>query len=326
MKIAVLHNPKAGERDPSRKDLLRLLRAAGYRPEYFSLKEDAWKKRDALRDAEFVVVAGGDGSVRKAALHFGGSDRPLALLPLGTANNICGSLGIAGELEEIVAGWRKARRARLDLGIARGPWGERRFVEGVGVGLIGRTIDVLSAVSEAGGGAFRRRKHRLQHDANVVAALAHELRPVEVTMALDGRRAKTNDYLLLEILNIARAGPRLELAPGADATDGYFDVVMVRAHEREKLMRHLASHLAGRRRPFRLERCRACAVRLEIRGGEFRLDDRVLANRPPVADKRVHRAGRGDPPQQIEAPSLQVEIALEPRRVEVLLPAGAGRK
>ncbi len=322
----MLHNPKAGERDPSRKELLRLLRDAGYEPEYFSLKEKAWKKRGAFREVEFIAVAGGDGSVRKAALHFAGSDRPLALLPLGTANNICGSLGIAGEPEEIIAGWRKAKRARLDLGIARGPWGEQRFVEGGGVGLIGRAIDVLSAVAEAGGGAFRRRKHRLQHDANVVAALAHELRPVEVTMALDGRRAKTNDYLLLEILNIARAGPQLELAPGANATDGYFEVVMVRADEREKLMRHLASHLAGRRRTFRLERCRARAVRLEIRGGEFRLDDRVLANRPELMDKSIRPARRGHSPQSPATPSIHVDISLDPHRVDVLLPARAAHK
>jgi diacylglycerol kinase family enzyme len=305
-KIAVLHNPKAGERDVSRKDLLGWLRDAGYAAEYFSLKENEWKERGAFRRAEFVVVAGGDGSVRKAVLRLHDEGRPLAPLPLGTANNICAGLGIRGGPEEIIRGWKAGRRCGLDLGCAEGPWGKRWFVEGVGAGLIARAIAIMASIREASGHKFRRREDTLQHDANVVTALAHELRPVEVTWTLDSRRAKTEEVLLFEILNIPRAGPRLELAPGADPADGVFDVVTVRADEREKLRRHLTQHLAGEKRPVRLQRRRARHVELTLRGAELRLDDEVIVGRP------AREAGGS---------AVAVDIAIESSAVEVLLPA-----
>jgi diacylglycerol kinase family enzyme len=62
-----------------------------------------------------------------------GRDVPVAVLPTGTANNIARSLGLLKRpFEELVDGWREARRVRLDVGIASGPWGQRYFVEGLG--------------------------------------------------------------------------------------------------------------------------------------------------------------------------------------------------
>ncbi len=72
MKVAkVLHNPNAGDGDNSDRDLIAALEAEGYRCSYLSTKEKGWEKKDwdkiESEDIDFVVVAGGDGTVRKLA-------------------------------------------------------------------------------------------------------------------------------------------------------------------------------------------------------------------------------------------------------------------
>ena len=46
--------------------------------------------------AEFVVVIGGDGTVRKVVIELAGSPTPIRLIPSGTTNNVTRSVGITG--------------------------------------------------------------------------------------------------------------------------------------------------------------------------------------------------------------------------------------
>ena len=55
--------------------------------------------------ADLVVAAGGDGTVATAARVLAGRKIPLAILPLGTANNIARSLNSDGPLDTLVASW-----------------------------------------------------------------------------------------------------------------------------------------------------------------------------------------------------------------------------
>ena len=96
--------------------------------------------RAVRADAELIVAAGGDGTVAAVAREMPGRELALAVLPLGTANNIALSLGCDGPLDALIEHWTQARVIHADLGVARGPWGERRFVEGVGGGLVARSI------------------------------------------------------------------------------------------------------------------------------------------------------------------------------------------
>src|SRR3954468_12734901 len=141
MDVALLHNAKAGDEEFSEKKLVKLLRGGGYKAKYFPLKEALQDKRmlkEAFAHGKMVVVAGGDGSIRKVASRLAGTKRPIAPLPIGTANNIARSLGIRGSPAEVIAGWEKPVERKIDLGIAKGPWGEKSFIEGLGLGLIGR--------------------------------------------------------------------------------------------------------------------------------------------------------------------------------------------
>jgi diacylglycerol kinase family enzyme len=304
MEVALLHNTGAGKDRISAGELCAMLRARGFEPHYFPLKEHL-DDPAILSTGEFVIAAGGDGSVRDVALRLVHTGRPLAPLPLGTANNIAASLGIRGTPEEIIAGWTHPQRRQIDIGVARGPWGERRFIEGVGVGLVGRAISIIESIDGASSHDYREREDEMQRDLAVFLTLAHEMAPFGLVLSVDGRESR-NTFLLLEILNITRAGPRLELAPLAEMSDGMLDVVSVTTAEREKLKQSLREHLAGATQGPILSSQKARVVQLSSARCDLRIDDEL------VLECSEADATGGSP--------VTIEITVEPRALELVLP------
>ena len=72
---------------------------------------------------------------------------PLAILPLGTTNNIARSIGIDGSNSEIIESWENARLP-FDIGIASDEWGEHSFLESVGGGLVSAGIAAMQNRAE----------------------------------------------------------------------------------------------------------------------------------------------------------------------------------
>lgn len=135
MRTLLLHNPTAGAAHPNADELMGRLYAAGFWPHYQSSKDEDY--REALaEDWNLVVVAGGDGTVARVARSLRDRTTPIAILPIGTANNIARALGITGDVDAMIDHLGTAQARRLDVGLAEGPWGKRRFLEAVGFGLL----------------------------------------------------------------------------------------------------------------------------------------------------------------------------------------------
>src|SRR5215510_9263533 len=114
-RVTLIHNPKAGDdNQPTAGQLQALINEAGYKVCYQSVQEDDWE--EALhRSADIIAVAGGDGTVTKVAKRLIGENMPIAVLPMGTANNISRSLGIAGQpVTRLIPSWGTARRLEFD--------------------------------------------------------------------------------------------------------------------------------------------------------------------------------------------------------------------
>ena len=143
MNTLLLHNPAAGASHPTPDDLITAARKAGLSTTYQSIKDEDFKATLA-ENWELVLVAGGDGTVAKVArclIDLNIAHRiPITVLPVGTANNIARSLGIEGEVGGLLSGLSNAKTRYLDVGLARGPWGERNFLEAVGCGSIAEAI------------------------------------------------------------------------------------------------------------------------------------------------------------------------------------------
>src|SRR5215216_7437728 len=102
-RVTLIYNENAGSAD-SRSDIVELINRVGFTVTCFSKK-----KRDidkALEEpADIIAVAGGDGAVAKVAARMRPNGCPIAVLPLGTANNIAKSLGLGRPTVELVASW-----------------------------------------------------------------------------------------------------------------------------------------------------------------------------------------------------------------------------
>jgi diacylglycerol kinase family enzyme len=287
VRVTLIHNPGAGDDDqPDAEALQALVRAAGHAVLYQACTDDTWAS--VLDEpADLIAVAGGDGTVGRIAKRLIGRDIPVAPLPFGTANNISKTLGLTDlTLSDIIASWKHARSVTFDVGIAKGPWGSRYFMEAFGVGLFACTIPVADE--------SRKLKSLKDADAKVAHAIGmlrerlERCAPQALDLRLDGKDA-SGSYVLLEMMNMAFVGPNLYLAPDVDPDDGMLDVVTVTSAERDKLHELLATWQEGDLEHPRLTRRRARALELEWTGFPVHFDDEAWPepDREPPAHTRV---------------------------------------
>ena len=268
MRVTLIHNPGAGKQgNGSADDIVALLQGAGHKVRYKSSKDDGWKKA-LKKPADLVVVAGGDGTVARVTRRMVGRGVPMALLPSGTANNIARTLGqIERPFEELVRGWESARRMKLDVGVAHGPWGERYFVEGVGAG-------VFASILAKPNKKLKKRKRPVEGGLRRLRDEAAQSEPLEVAAKLDGKDI-SGHYVMLEALNLRYVGPNLHLAHDSRPGDGEFDVVMVTEAERPRLLHYLEHWQENRERLAVLPSLRGRRLQIEWTGFALHIDDKL---------------------------------------------------
>jgi diacylglycerol kinase family enzyme len=228
---------------------------------------------------ELIVAAGGDGTISAAARLLSGRKTPLAILPLGTANNIAKAIGSQAPIEQLIAGWKIAQRRALDLGVAQVDSGSPRyFVEGVGAGLIpGGVLEMRrrSTTEEA------PTRSRLAEAVWTYSSVLEQLPPAAWTVDVDGVRT-TGDFLLVEVLNIRSIGPNLMLSNDADPFDGLFSIVLAGEEHRTELARYLGSRLEAREDSPALPVQQGRRIALEGTT-EVHVDDQIVCSGGTVA-------------------------------------------
>ena len=279
MKVILIHNPDAGDgAHPSGDQVLRLIREAGYSVDYQSSKEKNW--HGVLREpSDVVAVAGGDGAVGKVARRLVGSGTPIAILPMGTANNVASTLGLTERtLKNLILGWETARRVKFDIGVAEGPWGSERFIEGFGVGLFAET---MSRIQDEGLEEFPRSENPEERMISVLNMLKQHLQSYpsrDLTVRLDGQDM-SGEYVLLEAMNIRYIGPNLDLVPGANTGDGLLDIVYLSRGEEAKLSRYLSDCIERKGSPANLTVRRCRHVHMKWEGFPVHIDDEAWPER-----------------------------------------------
>ncbi len=269
MKVSLLYNEDAGE-GVLANHLRHWLERAGHELAHLVEKDSDLDK--VAEQTDLVVAAGGDGTVWRGVRAVSGKRTPLAILPLGTANNIARSLGIEGSVPELINGWKSAVRRPLDVGIARGAWGESGFVEAVGSGLIPHGIAAMESRPEPEG---EDADSKLARAVRTYRDVLSHLTPRSWRLSVDGQRID-GEFLLVEVLNIRSIGPNLVLSPEANPSDGLFDVVTAGEEHRQEIDDYLRQRIKGWEGRLSLPRRRA--RRVEIDGWEeMHLDDQVLS-------------------------------------------------
>jgi diacylglycerol kinase family enzyme len=263
----VFHNPNSGTKGFDKDSLLAAIKLANIDGEYVSTKSDDFEK--ALgRKADLFVAAGGDGTIRKIIMAAQGRKIPIAILPLGTANNVARSLGISGTPQELAETWDMEHVIPFDLGIARGSWGTTTFIESFGVGLFPHYL-VSAAEEEKREGA-----ENLLRGRKLLQRVLKRAEPVALEMSLDGKPVN-GEFLGIEVLNIPFTGPGLPLGERADVTDRKLDVVYFDAKAKRALAKWLDAPLDS---PPPFVSRRASEVKITWREVAHRIDDKAFTN------------------------------------------------
>jgi diacylglycerol kinase (ATP) len=243
VRVAVVHNDRAGRRAYSTADLVRLLGDAGHEPQAFT-SDDAEVERAVRTHPHAVIAAGGDGTVATTAIALRDSPTPLFILPTGTSNNIARAVGSDAPIPTLIAQLETARDAHLDLGRITGDAHERWFVEAAGIGFIGAMLredeDRLLRAWRRVGDWLRRDGDRGMRVGESVADHVRHGATKFVRVEADGEDL-SGEYVAVEIMNIAAVGPRVLLAANADPGDARLDLVLVRDRDREALARYIAT-------------------------------------------------------------------------------------
>ncbi|GAB3324027.1 hypothetical protein GCM10027299_20880 [Larkinella ripae] len=280
MKIAqLLHNPGAGDEEHSKKELMALIESEGFVCRYASTKKDDWK--NLKTDVDFLVVAGGDGTVRKVAKRLLNrklieKPYPVALLPNGTANNIAGTLNIPiDDPRPVVQSWHKDQRKTFDIGLVEGLPKRHFFLEGIGYGVFPRLIKEMEDHQER---STDSPEEKLNVALEVLAEIvqSYEARPCQIEV--DGVDYSGN-YLLVEVMNIRSIGPKLVLAPAADPGDGQFEIVLVSENQRVGLLTYVQNRLNGVEGDYWGTALKGKTIRMKWDGLEMHLDDQFIKSK-----------------------------------------------
>jgi diacylglycerol kinase (ATP) len=241
MRVLLIHNPKAGDRKHSRKQLMASLNRWGHQTFHQSIKQRGWKKA-FKKPVDLVLAAGGDGTVHETAWQLMDSGIPLAILPLGTANNLARTLGFTAPVEEIIQSLHCGKSRPFDVGVARSPRRREYFLEAAGGALFADYFPAAKAREKKGASP----EEELDANLSLLRELALDYRARRWKMSIDGKDF-SGRYILWGAMNIRSAGPALHLAPKAKTNDGRLDFVAVREIERKAFIKHVDAHLAGRK-------------------------------------------------------------------------------
>jgi diacylglycerol kinase family enzyme len=266
MRILLIHNPKAGDGEHNKKQLMASLTRCGHQAFYRSTKERSWKKA-FKRPVDLIIAAGGDGTVHKTAWQIVDSRIPLAILPLGTANNLARSLGFTGSVEEILQSLHCGRSQPFDIGIARNGSQIGCFLEASGGGLFADYFPAAEANEKKGASP----EEELTAHLTLLRELALDYHARHWKMSIDGKDA-SGRYILWGAMNIRSAGPALHLAPKAKTDDGRLDFVAVRENERKVFIKYVDAHLAGKKGRMPLTPQKFSELKIMLAPGAMHLD------------------------------------------------------
>jgi diacylglycerol kinase (ATP) len=273
--VKLLYNPGAGNGAFNKKRLIRLLEENGFDCRYFSpIRKENWKLKD---DIDFLVVAGGDGTIRKTVKGLLGRNilektLPIGLLPMGTANNIAKTLNITGEPEEIIYSWRNGYIKKFDVGRVSHIYDVNFFMESFGYGIFPY---LMLKMIEHGKEKIEQPEEKLKASLELLHTISQDYMPRYCKLEADGVD-HSGKFLLAELMNIRSIGPNLLLAPMADPGDGELDMALVPEQDKEKFITYIADRINGKDVAYDYSRIKAKQIKISWNGTHVHVDDKIV--------------------------------------------------
>jgi diacylglycerol kinase (ATP) len=207
-------------------------------------------------DCEGIVAVGGDGLVHLVLQHVANTVTPLAVIPAGTGNDFCRTLGWPLEdVEHILHTVTRAHPARVDLGIVDGEWFGAILSTGFD-----------SMVNERAN-KMKWPKGPSKYNVAILLEL-FGFKPRDYEIEIDGHILSTK-AMLIAIGNGRSYGGGMKVCPGADLADDLLDVMVLSPISKLEFLRVFPKVYAG-------THIKHPAVRI-VRGKRVRINSNAIA-------------------------------------------------
>lgn len=221
-KVKLIYNPHSGKREllENFDTVFKCYQEKGYSIDIFRVGRGIEIKDAFTGDSSeyhHVLIAGGDGTVNNVvnAMKNSSIDLPIAVLPVGTANDFAGNFGISKNIEEACNQILDSEVRTIDLGIAN----DRYFVNILSTGLF---TDISHKVDPKMKKNFGKLAYYLRGIKD-----AYNIKPLEIDVVSHENENLEEKYIMF-VFNGRTAG-RINLAYKAEIDDGMFDVILIKA-------------------------------------------------------------------------------------------------
>lgn len=277
MKVLLVTNPSSGSAAKhDRNELSGALSSLGEveTVEPGSLEDFSSEVLAAAKGRDLVVSAGGDGTLNCTvnALVDVLDDLSLALLPMGTGNDLARTLGLADDPVEVARSLAEGRAIELDVGRASGQGAERLFVNAC---MGGFPVQVNEALED-------EEKERLGAAAFIWGGAKALSDLNRSTVRMQDREVP--DCVAAGVGNGRTAGGGIEIWPDADPTDGLLDGCALPAAGPADLVKLGASLKLGDHRNIDdVATTRGASIRIESTPGiEINVDGELIGLKTPA--------------------------------------------
>jgi YegS/Rv2252/BmrU family lipid kinase len=253
----LIYNPACGRRRHTRfaeiEEATRILKTDGIAAELAptSCRGAATDiaRQAAARNADLVIVCGGDGTINEAINGLAGSRVPMAILPAGTANILAKELGIPWDISAAARLIRRGTARRIALGSVMNstPQGEvdpsqgcRYFLSVAGAGPDGAIVHAVDL-------GFKDKTGIIAYWAAGARQLVQYRFP---EMAIASREEQHSATLIVVGRTVNYGGP-FKITTGANLFVDEFEIVAFDTHSRWRYLSALPAVWMGRLRSVR---------------------------------------------------------------------------
>jgi diacylglycerol kinase (ATP) len=215
-----------------------------------SKKERKRKLKAHGKEADLIVIGGGDGTISKALPQLLKLSKPFAVLPLGTANDFARTIGLPLDPLQAAEVALAGREHRIDLGVVN----DRPYLNVASVGLAAK---VAASQSKE----LKQRWRVVAYAIGLMRAL-RDLKPFFVHLDLDGAPAWSGSVYQVSVANGRYHGGGLTVAEDAAIDDGKFNLYLVYPGQVWQLIAALAHLKFGWAKPDVLKQLTALSVTL----------------------------------------------------------------
>jgi len=171
---------------------------------------------------DVVVAVGGDGTVHEVLnglMRHPAETRPaLGVLPTGSGNDTCRTLGIPFDVSEATLILATGEQVRFDVGECNGIYFNNSFAAGLDAKVTAKAVE------------YKVTKHRSGmwlYLSALLHVLVNDLAPFEISLGFDGETPSPATTLIIAVTNGPTYGGGFKITPDAVFDDGLFDICRI---------------------------------------------------------------------------------------------------